>query len=61
MKSKHKVEGENFFDLIGWPAAGYNKDGTPWYLIPTEVIQIELEKLGLLEKEETDEERTCNN
>ena len=41
-------EKENFFDITGWLPQGYNEDGTPWYMIPMEVMEIELRKLGLL-------------
>ena len=39
---------DNFFEEIGWAPCGFNEDGTPWYLIPLEVMQIELERRGLL-------------
>ncbi len=37
---------DNFFEEIGWAPSGFNKDGTPWYLIPPEVLRFELALRG---------------
>jgi len=40
-------DNNDFFADIGWPPAGLNDDGTPWYMIPPDVLRIELERRGL--------------
>ena len=39
-------DNDDFFAEIGWPPAGYNKDGKPWHLIPPDVLKTELELRG---------------